>query len=117
MPYVLRDAEGKIIRANVRYIAAAESLPYDHPDLVSFLKDNGQDPQKVEQALAELRATDMDMSRTVEDLMMALVKKNVLRMTDFPQQVQDRMSKRTMLRVLLQEIYDQASGKSGALRP
>ena len=117
MPFVRRDPQGKIINASVRQIMGAEFLPHGHPDLVAFLSSNGQDPQKVEETLAELRKSDMDMARAVEDLMMALLKRNVLKMTDLPPQVQDRMSLRTKLRLFVQDIYEQASDKNNILRP
>lgn len=112
MPHVLRDANGKIYRASVRPVPGAEVLPYGHPDVVAFLRDNGQDPSRVEEALAELRRTDADMSRAVEDVVMALLKKNILKMNDLPNAVQDKMSSRARLRVLMQDSFDQASGQN-----
>lgn len=87
-------------------------VPYDHPDLLAFLKNNGQDPAKIDEALGELRRTDVDMSRAIEDVVMALLKKNILKMTDLPKAVQDKMAYRVGLRVRIQETFDQASGQS-----
>lgn len=112
MPYIVRDDNGKVTRASARQIIGAEGVPYDHPDLVNFLRERGQDPQKVDEALADLRKTDAEMMRAVEDVIMALLKKNILKMTDLPKPVQDRMSMRVKLRVIIQDIYDQASGTS-----
>lgn len=116
MPFIHRDSDGKVIRASSRQIIGAEMVSYDHPDLVAFLREKGQDPEKVNDALSELRKTDAEMMRAVEDVIMALLKKNVLKMTDLPKPVQDRMSLRVKLRVMIQEIYDKASGAVGALR-
>lgn len=110
MPYILRDANGAITKATVRSIPGAEMLPYDHPDLQAFLRSNGQDPKIVDDALVELRRTDVEMSRAVEDVVMALLKKNILKMTDLPKPLQDRMNARVKLRVTIQDVYDQASG-------
>jgi hypothetical protein len=117
MPYILRDDQGKIVRASVRAIHGAETVPYNHPDLVAFLQAKGQDPQQIENALAELRRTDAEMSRAIEDVIMALLKKNVLKMTDLPKPVQDRMSFRVKLRVTIQDIFDQASGQNSSYIP
>ncbi len=110
MPFTLRDDTGKIIRISARSLHGGELLPHSHPDVVAFLNARGQDPKHVEEALAELRRTDMEMSRAVEDVIMVLLKKNVLKLTDLPKAVQDRMSLRVKMRVLIQDIYDQASG-------
>lgn len=110
MPYILRDEQGKVVKASARSIHGAELVPHNHPDVVEFLKKHGQDPKKVEESLGELRRTDSEMSRAVEDVIMVLLKKNIIKMSDMPKAVQDRMALRVKMRVLIQEIYDQASG-------
>jgi hypothetical protein len=109
MPFVIRDAAGKVIKATTKALPNAETLPYNHADLQEFLATRGQNPQVIEEALAELRRTDADMSRAVEDVIMALLKKNILKMTDLPKPVQDRMALRVKLRAQIQDAYDQAS--------
>lgn len=111
MPFILRNEAGRIIKASARMLAGGEMLPHNHPEIIEFLKQRGQDPMTVETALAELRRTDGEMARAVEDIIMVLLKKNVVRMTDLPKPVQDRMSFRVKQRVLIQDIYDQATGR------
>jgi hypothetical protein len=111
MPYITRDANGKIVKASARVLIGGELVPHNHPDVVAFLKQRGQDPSVVEQALSELRRTDNEMARAVEDVIMVLLKKNLFKMTDLPKPVQDRMSFRVKQRVLIQDIYDQASSR------
>jgi len=110
MPYILRDDKGKIYRASARSLHGGELVPHSHPDVVEFLKTRGQDPQQIDNALSELRRTDGEMARAVEDVIMVLLKKNVLKMSDLPKAVQDRMNLRVKLRVIIQDVYDQASG-------
>ena len=110
MPYIIRDEAGKIHRASARSLVGGELVPHSNPDVVEFLKQHGQDPKQVEDALSELRRTDNEMARAVEDVIMVLLKKNVLKMSDLPKPVQDRMQLRVKLRVLIQDVYDQASG-------
>ena len=112
MPYIFRDKDGKITKASVRMLAEGEMVPHNSPEIIEFLRSRGQDPAIVEQALAELRRTDNEMARAVEDVIMVLLKKNLLKMTDLPKPVQDRMSFRVKQRVLLQDIYDQASARA-----
>jgi len=110
MPYIHRDENGKITKASARALIGAELLPHNHPEVVAFLKQRGQDPQQVEEALSELRRTDNEMARAIEDVIIVLLKKNLFKMTDLPKPVQDRMNFRVRQRVLIQDIYDQASG-------
>ncbi len=109
MPYIVRDANKNILRVDARPIIGAEMIAHDHPDLITFLKARGQDPTQIQKYLDELRQSDVAMSRAIEDVVMALLKKNVLKMADLPQAVQERMSYRVKLRVMIQEIYDKAS--------
>jgi len=111
MPYVIRGSDGKLTKASARFLAGGELLPHNSPEIIEFLKTRGQDPNVVDQALNELRRTDNEMARAIEDIIMVLLKKNVIKMTELPKPVQDRMSFRVKQRVLIQDIYDQASGR------
>ena len=113
MPYIFRDEHGKITKASARAIHGAELVPHNHPEVMEFLRAHGQDPKQVEEALNELRRTDVEMSRAIEDVIMALLKKNILKLTDMPKAVQDRMALRVRLRLHIQEVYEQASGMKG----
>jgi len=110
MPFIVRDPFGKITRATVHPLPGAEMVSYQDPDLVAFLGDNGQNPKVIDDALAELRRTDGEMARAVEDVVTALLKKNVLKLTDLPKPVQDRIALRVRLRVTIQDALDRASG-------
>lgn len=109
MPYILRDGSGKITRVSAWAIHGSEMVAYDHPDLLRFLREKGQDPAQIDDALKELHRTDAAMMRAVEDVIMALLKRNVLKVTDLPKPVQDRISRRVYLRAMIQDIYDRAS--------
>ena len=109
MPYVYRT-DGKISKISTRTLIGGEALPHNHPEVIDFLKHHGQDPAQVEQALNELSRTDGEMARAIEDVVIVLMKKNLFKMTDLPKPVQDRMSNRIKQRVMIQDIYDQASG-------
>lgn len=109
MPFVMRDDKGQIIKITTRSMVNGEFLPHSHPDVVAYMSARGSGAQQIEEHLAELRRTDNEMARAVEDVIMALLKKNLIKMTDMPKAVQDRMALRTKLRMQIQEIYEQAS--------
>jgi len=109
MPYVLRNEAGKIVRASMKMLPGSEMVSHSHPEITEFLKARGQDPGQIDNSLNELRRTDVEMARAVEDVIMVLLKKNILKMTDMPKVVQDRMNLRVKLRVLIQDMYEQAS--------
>ena len=113
----IRDENGKILRASAKQIHGAEMVPYDYQELRAFLSNNGQNPQQIDEALSELRRTDAEMSRAVEDVVMALLKKGVLKLGDLPKPVQERMALRVKMRMLIQDTYDQASGVSNSAFP
>jgi len=111
MPYILRSENGKIVKISTRTLSGGELVPHNNPEVIAFLRQRGQDPQQVETALNELRRTDGEMARAVEDVIMLLLKKNIIKMTDLPKQVQDRISFRVKQRVMIQDIYDQATAR------
>lgn len=110
MPFVLRSPDGKITRASLRPIHGAEFVPHGTPDLAAFLQQNNVNQSDVDAALEELKKSDGDIVRVIEDLITALLKKNVIKMTDFPKPVQDKLAERVRLRALIGEAYDRASG-------
>lgn len=109
MPYVMRDDKGQITKITTRSMIGGELLPHSHPDVVAFLNTRGDGAKLIEENLGELRRTDNEMARAVEDIIMALLKKNLLKMSDMPKAVQDRMALRTKLRMQIQDVYEQAS--------
>ncbi|MEJ0063540.1 MAG: hypothetical protein WDO70_10195 [Alphaproteobacteria bacterium] len=110
MPFISRDPVTKvIIRATTREVPGTEFVPHSHPELMAFMQARGVDLKQVDEALSELRRTDMDMSRAVEDVITALLRKNILKMGDLPKAVQDRIALRVKMRVQIAEAYDRAT--------
>ena len=109
MPYIMRDESGKVSKISTRPIPGAELVSHDHADVLTFMKDKGVSTGQVAEALGELRRTDNEMSRAVEDVITALLKKNILKLTDLPKAVQDRIAFRVRMRLQIQEVYDRAS--------
>ncbi len=109
MPYVVYDESNKVVKISARSIPGAAVLPHDHPDVVHFLEAKSISPSLVTEALGELRRTDNEMSRAVEDIITALLKKNILKLNDLPKAVQDRIAHRVKMRIQIQDTYDRAS--------
>ena len=115
MPYVLRDEGRNIVKVSSIAIPGGEGMAADHPDLLKFLTERGIDPATIEHAIRELRRTDNEMSRAIEDVITALLKKNLLKMTDLPKAVQDRIALRISLRMQIQQVFDRASAEAAAV--
>lgn len=109
MPYVVRDESGKIQRVSTRSLLGAEILPHGHAEVVDFLLSHRQSPQDVEEALDELQRTDAEMARATEDIITVLLRKNIMKMTDLPREVQERIARRVKLRIQIEETYEKAS--------
>lgn len=109
MPYIIRNEAGEIVNATTQEIYGAEMVPYDHPDLLSFLMKNGQDPQDIVDSLNELRSSDAAMARAVEDVINALLKKSILKMIDLPKPVQNKMTQRIKLRLDIENTLHKAT--------
>lgn len=92
MPYVERDASGKIVSLH-QYASTpgAELLSPEHPDVLTFLYGDAQK--------AELLALDLGFIRVIEDLIDLLVSRNLIYFTDLPAPVQDKLNSRQRARI------------------
>lgn len=101
MPYVSRDAHGRVVGLFEQASdLARESLPASHPDILDFLfRDTSG-----EQASARFLASDLGFIRVVEDLVAVLVEKRVIAITDLPPAAQDKLLDRRSLRTYLSGV-------------
>ncbi len=111
MPYVSRDAAGKVIGLSEQPPEGAfESLPASHPDVLDFLfRDTAGD-----QASSRFLASDLGFIRVVEDLVAVLVEKRVIAFTDLPAPAQDKLLDRRSLRSYLSDVsgvFESGEGK------
>ena len=92
MPYVRRNAEGRIDSLHrERSAEAAEFLDERHPDVASFL---GRGPQGTE----EFSRLDAEFVRVIEDVIDTLIVKNILNITDLPSEAQAKLFARKSFR-------------------
>jgi len=90
MFYVLRNAAGQISSLHNDPVVGAQTLPTDHPDVRAFMGlDDGQ------QQFAHM---DAGLVRVLEDLIDALIRRNVLCITDLPMEAQLKLFDRKHFR-------------------
>jgi hypothetical protein len=90
MRYVIRDETGAVSSVHREPVAGAMALEDGHPDVMAFV--DGDDHA---QAFAGL---DADLVRVLEDLIDALINRNILRITDLPAEAQQKLFARKHFR-------------------
>ena len=94
MFYVQRDAVGRLIRVEAAPFAeSSEQASADELEIQSWFAN-----QSVESSLLQLRQTDPEMIRVLEDVIHALTSKGVLRITDLPAAAQHKLIHRSQAR-------------------
>lgn len=94
MHYVVRDPNGSVVSLHREPVDGAEVLPSQHPDVQAFLG-----PAAGTRAFAEM---DASLVRVLEDLIDALLRRNVLRITDLPLEAQVKLFERKHFRENMQ---------------
>jgi hypothetical protein len=109
MFYVQRDAQGQLIRVEAAaYAEATETLPADHHDIQAWFANAA-----VENSLKQLKQSDFEMSRVLDDLIQVLTQKGVIRVTDLPPAAQAKLMDRTQAREALgglSQLIDEDEG-------
>jgi len=98
MPFVERDASGKIIAARLAPSATVnEWVEPGSPELSELISVDT--PKAVsEHVYASLQHSDQGLIRVLEDLIDTLLAKDVIRFTDLPLPAQNRLLQRRSLR-------------------
>jgi len=90
MPYIIRDEKGAVAcLLNEATSSATEFLATDHPDVAAFLG------VPAGEAFGRL---DADFVRVIEDVIDTLLVKNVINITDLPEQAQAKLFARKSFR-------------------
>ena len=83
MPYVIRDAEGRIVQVFEQPVTgASEIIAPDSPEMTEF--QAGHTASTMEALRFQLAQSDIGMVRLVEDLVDVLIGKGVIKFTDLP---------------------------------
>ena len=93
MPYVVRDDSGAIESLHRTMIQGSELLPFENPEVQAFW--GGAE-------LHSFARMDAELVRVLEDLIDALIRRNVLSITDLPQEAQGKLFNRKNFREGLQ---------------
>jgi len=97
MFYVQRDGEGQLARVEAApYAEYTEILPADHAEIQEWFADD-----VVENSLKQLKQSDLDMIRVLEDLIEVLTTKGVISITDLPAGAQAKLLNRSTARKAL----------------
>lgn len=97
MFYVQRDADGRLVRVEAEPFAQSNAQAYaDEPEIQAWFNS-----QSMENSLQQLRQTDSEMIRVLEDLIHVLMTKGVLRITDLPAAAQHKLVNRSQAREAL----------------
>ncbi|UVK98965.1 tryptophan synthase subunit beta [Pseudomonas sp. B21-048] len=97
MFYVQRDARGQLVRVEATaYAEATETLPADHHEIQAWYAN-----EVVETSLKQLKQSDLEMIRVLDDLIQVLTQKGVIRVTDLPPAAQAKLMDRTQAREAL----------------
>ena len=97
MFYVQRDAQGLLVRVEAAaYAEATETLPADHHEIQDWYAN-----EAVETSLKQLKQSDFEMIRVLDDLIQVLTQKGVIRVTDLPPAAQAKLMDRTQAREAL----------------
>ena len=92
MPFVRRNAEGQVESLHrTAADAGSEFLPDGHPDVQAFVGNS--DP-----ARDDFSRLDADFVRVIEDVIDTLIVKNILNITDLPEQAQAKLFARKSFR-------------------
>ncbi len=95
MPYVKRDADGKIASVYQTAVEGAEEqITADDEELREFLAEG--DPDAI--AKREFLESDLGLARVLEDLIDLLIEKGVFMFTDLPPAAQQKLLGRRGLR-------------------
>lgn len=89
MRYAIRDPQGTIVSLHREPVPGAEAVPVQHPEVQAFLGTEG------ERSFAQM---DANLVRVLEDLIDALIRRNVLRITDLPLEAQAKLFDRKHVR-------------------
>ena len=98
MVYVQRDANGRLLRVERSPFAQmTETLAVESAELHSWLVTR----EDVHARLAQLKSSDLELVRVLEDLVDVLVSRGVIRYTDLPEAARNKLHARAETRAKL----------------
>ena len=96
MPFVHKDANGKILAVYTEPVEGAVEVEPNDPALKAFIQQNI--PTDKAGTPEDWMQSDLGLARVIEDLIEVLIDKKLIMFTDFPEGAQKRLLDRRGLR-------------------
>ena len=106
MPFVHKDAQGKILAVYTEPVEGAHEVPPNDPALAAFIQANIPSTGGAD----DWAQSDLGLVRVIEDLIEVLIDKKVIMFTDFPPGAQRRLLDRRGLRKEFDLVEDLFGG-------
>ncbi len=103
MPFVHKDAQGKILAVYTEPVKGAEEVAPDDPALKVFIQDNIPAAEADDD---DWMKSDLGLVRVIEDLIEVLIENKVIMFTDFPEGAQKKLLDRRGLRKEFDMVED-----------
>ena len=101
MVYVLRDEDGRLLRVEHEpFEGMTETLAVESPELENWLSAR----EEVRSRLTSLKESDLELVRVLEDVVVALVQKGVIRYTDLPEPARRKLDQRAVTRAEIEGL-------------
>ena len=97
--YVKKDSNGEVIAISLEPSDGSTIADTSDPAVKAFLTKANLDIS----AGAQLRSSDADSVRIIEDLVDTLIARGVIRFTDLPNPAQERLLERKLLRKIMRK--------------
>ena len=94
MPFVHKDAQGKILAVYTEPVEGAHEVPPNDPALAAFIQANIPSTGGAD----DWAQSDLGLVRVIEDLIEVLIDKKLIMFTDFPEGAQKKLLDRRGLR-------------------
>ena len=96
MPFVHKDANGKILAVYTEAVEGAVEVEPNDPALKAFIQQNI--PSTGADGTEDWMQSDLGLARVIEDLIEVLIDKKLIMFTDFPEGAQKKLLDRRGLR-------------------
>ncbi|WP_437883337.1 tryptophan synthase subunit beta [Pseudomonas sp. LRF_L74] len=97
MLYIQRDDQGQLLRVEAAEFEGMNgTLAADDQEALAWYSN-----QNVENGLMQLKQSDLEMIRVIDDLITVLMAKGIIRITDLPAAAQAKLLNRTQAREAL----------------
>lgn len=116
--FVKRDTQGRIVAVSTAEEAGFdERLEPDDDELQDFLDRIDEGPDEVGDQVQQLRASDVELARVLEDIINLLTDKGVIQFTELPEAAQEKLLQRKSLRRHIRHLDLLADDDSEQLLP